>query len=1688
MLLAEIESNGTKFQLNQEFLNVTFALSDEISIDENAAAELILNASDNFNRLSLVGIQGGIVSFHLRRQYILDLVRFLLSTSDEEYTDQLNTKFKSFVQRLVAPYKNESLLSRTLRDMKEIENTFVALQEKESRGTFLGQLESREFVETLKMRRDFLLSEHDALGQILTSLIEYDHVDLTKDIATIFTHVQSVDAYNTVLLHYIPAIAQIGLRLDPNQSVEPASLSFNDILKVKTIFKDEKAWKLQYWRGAVQLIYYTYAAGLHRTKSYEGENLKDVDFKTDILDPIKEAIDAGAFELLLFIASDINPSETQFEPFFDFRPQLQFYVSPYKSLGKLSENFLALLFTALERLAEAIITNTADILREMRLNEEDMYLANAQNEVYQDGEDPVGVDLERFFIFISCLYNGRPDAAIQFWSDTDNDLYGFIQWASQCDILIMSAAFSHMFASLASGPNCALAAHKFLSESTTSTSFPSRTKKVVLISWNHIFGTIKDTISRLKPPQPPPSSLILAKAKVIADIPDLDQFDILILTNYLNILSQVVTYSDEAREQLLSSDEIKLVNVLSEFLSFYTPLYGPILNIFAGLALTKTSKFKEQIWLSLDLWLFNTTIAFPQNEYLGANIPAKERFTKLLDTYPSVLGFTQLLETLLRRPENTDGLYSLPYPDKLGEKYRTPGIGPYVDYIINEVFYTAGSTDSLDKESQLSLQRRSVRFIRNCLDVLDSDITVLSTNTGINPDLIVKTPSFLYYLLAHPSAPAMSYLFSSKIYTVLISLASVGIDAISDLPEHHPTVEILLDSLSIIKSVFELQATFLDVVIKASKTSSETGITLSTHGLSSFEDVFLYNLSIISHLALYIGSTNIDLARLSLSLLGRISQSSQFCASSVSTTDSRIRGNRLLSIFETVDESTRIKEGLIEQIERSGDFYLSVETSEKLMLLKEEIIKFIIFNLSKDSRVPTIAHFLLGFKINSDSSLSLDSERGGLASEISLLRSILTIYEGSVAYMSSTSIEKLFTVVASRCGLLVQLLLQNPTSSYLVLDYLREYDFFLRLLDMEPIIELNASWNGLKFDDNNLFFVSESSNTLDEFFSHRASLLKCLSIEIHTAATSGSLSLVSRFTNSLINMDLKRLNTFGTSTATRILSYLDILEFNIPTIRSNEFEVVKIFGDQVVSHFFRKDNTFEDALAELKLLLRVKGLELVATKIISSLDDPEYVKSVGFVIELFTKMRVFAKLRTSQFEYLNSWAKLVLVLVNDSDLSSDVRSMFLLETFQGLIHKLEKYADSDVEYAERVASLLVSLFTMYQDDMASLVRGNEKTNVLSAYQKNSFDRTHLMFKTAILSILKPSSTSGFRSELYVISYKYLGVILENSSSDSDAPSPAIRSCIQVVRASGDRLVEAICDDAINGEGNVRVTALVLLGVLCNLSRRAHSTFLLDSLIKYNLLLLLVQSIARYDSVLLQRGATNSSALFHELMAYKATMSFLLQAARTRQGAAQIIQCGLFNLLKSSQILRIDPDVGVDVPLLMEISANISKGLIAAGRPVDIISVEEVEEPVANGAIIISGAKNHGDSINDNSANNDHSAADPQSTFYSIVAPLFQLVSAVLLSMGSENEPVRARVAGFLQDHELLVVALLRKEVLSAAALDEQQQQNLDILFQPPQQQLSLHQQQQQLLKRNAKLELLVKHVVLLVSLSSQPGI
>jgi nuclear pore complex protein Nup205 len=1511
-------------------------VADELGIDELVAAELVHNCSGDLPRLGMSSLQGSIALFHVRRRHVLDVVQFLLMQSCGDKSARSTHEFSKILTSVISAPKG--YLAKVLDAMNAVEQGFIDLAEKEKRGQFLGQTQNEEFVNIIKLRRDFLVGEHDFLGQILCGMV-YNKMVSPDGFISIIDRVKALAVCDTNFVHYIPSILLYLSTLDPALTGTDYTTSFDDAHKVyKALMnQDQSEWALSYWKGTILFVLLASFSGLCRTAPSTAA-AASIKYSENVINPTKVAIDSGAIEFLMILAADTSTTVSKRLHYYDYRPVLQQRVPSLKSMGSFSSGFLDLLIPGLERLVELIVSNLADLLREMRLSEEDSFLSMG-NGSYDDDEDVPGVDLERFFIFVSYVYSDRPDASRPFWDDKESNLYGFIVWCLQCHVSFMSAALCDMLASLACGSQSAKSVFTLLSDTPSSSALNGKSRTSYRLSWAMIIDSLKYYATQLQPPVPAERA-----AGVVTDIPELEDDVILLLSSYFRLIS-VIALNAEA--EFSAANEF--VPILFKLMVSQSPLYGSILDVLSSFAKHGAVELKKSIWRAMDEWVFNSEVYTSDGNLIVPSLPAKDRLNVLFKSTSDIVGLVSLMEALMR-PDGNDDSSRFPFDLDLGRRYRVPGIWPYVDFLINEVFFSSAQSD-FTLEDRLFLQVPCLLFIRHCLDQLDPEIARLSSVIGVNPDVAVEE-SFLAYLQKNPCAPAMSHLFSSKIYNILIAIVCIGIDQISEKAATHPLVQALICSLEIIIKVLDRQEIFLDVIVKECGTQTQ----ISTHGLRSFEDALLYNLPIVTHLALYIGSPYPELAHRALTILQRLSLSSDFVAPASSIADPRVKKNRLLSALESVDECVRIREGVVEQLERPFEAYLGQDAYA--VHIKLALLEFIGISLGK-AELPTVAHFLLGFKVNDNRTVELDSERGGIQSSVSAFATILALLEYSVRELSSANVEADFGTMATACGEIVSRLVGSKISSDLTLELLRERDFALKLLSIEPIIDCDALWDGRSFASDAEFLGTSSARSVISFFSHRASFLEYLSMEIHASSDEGSLSLLERYVESLINLDSSRGTVSFSTRSAKILSLLDVLEISVEFPGNIDAFAVEFFGAQAVTHCIKVSQELDDQAAskEVASALRLKGLEHVATQRISSLDDQQFVDAFHYTSDHFTKARACKQIRDTQIKCIRSWSKLVLVLVNDAKFTPAKRVTFVLETFQTLIPKLVDYSSIDVEFAQVLASLMVSLLHVYQED-------TDKGEASSMF---SLDRSHALFKASVDSIQTPLSNQELRADLYMTCYLYLKSCIASSSA------PAMHQVLHVVRSAGDKLLEIICTDALSGEGLTRLAALVLLESLCSLSARVKSTFILEGLVRYNLLLLLIRSIKRTDQEISDRSAMSSSELFFEIKVFKAIQCFLLQVAQTRSGASQIIQCGLFEVLQSCHFLNMDLDVGIE---------------LEAGTVTDMYRV----------------------------------------SFYEILSPVFQVLCALILSMGAENDPVLSRGRQFLDGHQQLIVAILKKDV------------------------------------------------------------
>lgn len=1535
-----------------------------------ACAEILFESSEESVRIGFNPVQGGVSLFHIRRQYILDIMRFLLIEAQ-----QTDRRLSKLARRIVeSSVVKNSLPIRVLEALKSVENELAAIEDKAKRGEFLGQSSDEQFLQTLKLRKDFSLQEHDVLGQILYNCVEAGLFGISE-CDKYLQAIKALSDYNSLIVHYIPAFfllprAQIGA-ISNDSGVHKEIV----IAKVfKSLSDESSTWRMSYWANALIVVFGAQLVACWQESPAECKrllNASNINNEESILTTVEKAIDNGGFEFLMALASDtslyVEESLYQFQ---NYRSLLTAIVPQFSKLGQFTAAFDEILVLELEHIVRDVIVNLAGTLRTMRNNEEDIYMSQRRALELDLDEDHVkeqpGVDYERFLIFIASLYAGRPDQALGFWEDSDGDLHGFLEWATTSSpSSIMISSSSAMLSSLSKGNVSAQHAFELLSLNGI------LNHKTVQITWAAILTKVYECYAFVFKPDQKKDQM-----RALQDFAGIDGDASLILCSYFQLMNEVAAYNEDALSYLIYDANVGepgevelLLTFLVRLLKVQSSLYGPIMSLMSTLFKPLNSETRKLLWTVIDEWLFDSEIYTADTSVIlkSSTIPVTERISGMFGTYVDLTKLISLLTSLLNNPANQSldaGSKALAFPENLGLSYRQPGIWPYPHLVVGFIFQEF-EVDPEDKSPGLGLKLSCLIFIEKCLDLgriaqnWDSD----------------NAPDVINFLKAHPFAYTMTCLFDSANYSGLFELAKLPIEAISDLSYDDVTCQTLVHALNIIVSILNTQHIFLDIAIK------ETKGLFSSHGVKSFEDALLYNLSSLSYFLLYCGSSNSTLALLSFKLLQFISLSPQFVTTMNYSRDSRVNDDRLLSEVMMVDESYRIREVFMNQLERDFDAYDDIPEGfyfegvingisgpNAPIQVKLNLLNFLIANLERKTSSPTISHYLLGFRIAGDGSLALDRESGGIGSGISLLHSIVNVLKNGISNVSPSRAGYESSLILSACVKIILLLTRKKNSSRICLEFLRKMDFFSVVLINEPSMLASAKWDGMVYsaETRKEFLESDSAATLAAFYQHRAAILECSSIEVYDSMIHGSLTLTEKYNEILLqSYSHGSSGAFGGSSI-KILNFLDFLEFVDSETPGLENDVKEMIGPMAYDYFVSNEvshgeSNIEVACGEFERLLSLRGRQLIQSSAIESLHDANWVKARRTAISTFAQLKAKARLDFVQAECLESWSKLLLILLSGDRIGKELKSAFILEVFQSLSPKLLEYSS----FKTRLTSILTSLLS----SLIHIVFSGEGTTEAD----RSNDRTVVLFKTCLRVLQMKLTTPAIRKDLYSIGYLYLKSCLHPANNSSVWADQAL----QILRLSGDRTLSIACTDATSGDGSLQIPSLMFLQMLASVSSAAKSSFVLDGLLRYNLLALLIGSITSVGQTLLELASSSSRSkeLRNCYSVFTQIFSFFIPVVQTRAGATQVVQAGLFDTLQQCGMLSIDPDVAFQ----HETGTHISS--------------------------------------------------------YAILDLIFQVVASILLSMGPENVPALKRTKKFLDENQRLVITTLRKDSADASIED-----------------------------------------------------
>ena len=1438
--LGKIQIDDEEYNINEEFKEASLQLADALDLDEIDSAQLLLEAQHDIEVLDRSHTVSAVIRFHEQRHFLIECLRLVLKCcADLACEDDMRRVLRRLVELILEINEESSrheplYAQKCLEAMVSIESWLRALEDRYQGALTLGTLGHSlfsEYDEIMGFQQRSLAQQHESLAGVYTYLIKVGYTSQT-DFDKLLDHLPLLERWNNLAIHYMTII----LAFCSEFGSPEGSAVLREARKLNTKIidsKDSAPWALRNLQAATKTWWLSEYSGWYLEQP-TGSPVQGVDLDAEALtrsDAFLGALGDGAFHCTLSVCSKTAPDDWNDQ----MRNGLTEYLlrdTPTLLYGPaiISDHFRDLLMEHLEAFTNAFITNMPDTLRRFRFEQDDqrMRINSGLQQGERNGVMEHDLHLERFLVIISFAFEHRVDAAQSFWADSDSNLYGFLQWASKRQSTPRVGAFCETLRSIAQGEECATSAHRFLLHDGDTSS--TKIRRSSSLSWAQIFAELTLYTSKIGEHNAnirPKSQNNGRSSSDNIDEPE----SALMLECYLRLISHICRESQVARSWILDHPTFRIFDIL--FLLCSTNVPGHIhARAFATLRALLTDKRSEVgilAWGALDQWASSglpQTPGIPKSTKTTNTLPLMEDvvFKGIANDVDETTEFVGLLHSLVSPASDETGLNdSLPFSEQMGSTYRMPGIEPYVDFVLGRIF--ALQVHQLENSLQLKVLRLNIlNFTVSCLASFNEDLVILANRSNLPVDMAMNASSLLSYVRLHPFSRVMEWMFNDRVLNALFATARQDINIISSAAPESPVVLALLRSIDVMNLIMDLQSTYLDIVRPLLKLQSASrSQSVLNPCLASFEDSVANNLYLIVDLGLYCGVGIQQLTISSLKLLEKLSSSKKLNTASAAGLGNRLTSNRLIGALEQTNEIERVIRSLILAMQLDVR-EMSYGAAAPGWTIKSVILDFLNHCLAVSPDRPCLAHSLLGFSCVGS---MIDIEPNGLFDRgVSLFHSILQLIieypDGSDGSMQSWTLslrQKSLQILSS--------LWSAPLTSTFTLAELRTKDFLFALLLKQQAIETNTLWDNLHIKDPE-FLYSPSALTLEQYLSQRFHLYEYASAELRFVASENATSLRARVVSSLLgSTSMLDGDQITNLTVFELLDFIELDLSAFPVIPYSNF-----FAGVDFSICLGSDSDTAESEYNLKLIDDIMALHLSKMRKEGRLKSPGEEQQASDqarnLLVYFHGHNNFRRLRSIRSRTLRAWANLLTVTITHCELDQISKSSLILQSSQILVPKLEKYAEDGAAEAFDLAQLLQALLLEFDFQPSTLAgsRGDAGS-----------DRLFQTFRAALRSIHIPDGNSTFHESLYNICHRYL-IGMEEVT---DTPSRRLYST-KTVKAAGERMIDIICDDAYGGSETCRVSALLLLNSLFALAKEEKSSYMTDSILRTNFILVLVESI------------------------------------------------------------------------------------------------------------------------------------------------------------------------------------------------------------------------------------------------------
>ena len=1503
-----LKIENVEYRVTEDFRQYALQVADELDLDELEAAKLCfecLPAIEEDQTASL-GYRA-LVEFHKQRCITLDCMRLVLLQSvdvDGDGDSADSTVFQEKVRAITRgengrPEESSAFWRKCMDGLTEVEAYLQKIEDHRQTAIQTDQPADGPIADALMAQRILLTQQHESLAVILSCLIHGSHAT-PQDFCMLLSKAAALEAAPDITLHYIPILISGSAYFGADDSV-----SYDDARGLHNLFArgaGQLQWKQPSFKAAATAFWLAeYSSRFVDPTS--AHTLRVADRQKEEEDRTRlfmQSIKDKAFHFLLQACHFLKP-EVWHDP---AKVGLVLFLledtAPVPAeITKTTSEFADFTMGELQTFCDGLVANMPDVIRRLKVEEDDRRrtILSAPREQSQSFE----VHLERFLLIMSYAYQEDADAAQDFWSDKDNNLYGFLRWASQRLPTPRVAAFCELLRSIASDEKSGNQAHRFLLEEASMTA--GKLRRVYSVSWAQIFSELELYASSTKK-QPVQTQPATVRDPAALQESYLEPETYIMLEAYLRLAAHVCRISPEARNWILREQTFHLGETLFQLAATGSEprVHACCFDVLSALLTDKVPEVNDGMWVLLDNWIAGGGQAGSSMPSLTTNTARRRQpesqYLDSFSTHPeAAAGLVNLLNALVC-PPTTDAEITndgLPFPENLGVPNRLGGIDAYVDFVMGPVLRGTGPKGAPEEARDVIdvLRCACLQFITICLATFNENLVALADTANIAVDSAIRTSSLAQYAKLHPFARVMEWMLNNSVIVTLASIASQDVDHLNALDPGSPTVQSTLKSVQVINLALNTQATYFDIVRPIITKDLPSRISPANSSFGSYDDVLLSQLDAVAEVTTYAASTCTELSLEALALLKKLSSSRKLREISTYSDSSTVRlGGRLVgALADTVDPiASEIKQYF--EIEpwdlENGEVPLKVTKARALLDVLTN-------SLDTSAGRPSLAHHLLGFTCQVR---AVDIEPGSAFSQgQSLFHSIARTVVETPTILATSNVSWLLAVKRGSLEVVARIA-RSPLTSSIVLPELRAMEFFEATITGLPLATEFALWDGRPLDDPEFLFES-SALALRDFLYAREKFFEFAAMDLRRAHEGRAYSVQEKIVSAFLG-SIK----FSNGEAS-ISSIFDLVDFcDLETVTPATLPELPNFQELDFSICLKDDpeilTVYDLEMARQLLILRKR--ELVSNGTIKDVtEDEEAEKHLSSILLAMSSQNHWRSITSAKVSALEAWTDLVSLMATSSGLEPEELTPIALQGLQVVLPRFEKALGDSMDSAAMFAKLTLTL-------VPAVTTGTKDDSLRNAGLAQ--ERLLLSFRVCLKAMTDSGTGLALRDICYRICCEILTSLPLTTTGDKPAPSQNARQLLQLVQSAGERLITVITEDAFSGRGVTRVSSLLFLDGLITLCQITKSTpAILRALTKLNFVPVLIdQSIG---SVTASFQTTNEE-LITAVAYFHTALSLLLRICHTTDGTQLVLHSGFFAAITESKLFSTDPDIGLDI--------------------------------------------------------------------------------------------------------------------------------------------------------------------------------